>query len=130
MLTGEELVAQIVAMREPALGFGKIDVRATTQRGLHDRFLCVDDDLWHCGHSFNGVGTGDVSVMSRVTKPGELLMLLDEIFSAAGSFEDWWTRRSQPRPRTIRDRVADMLRRAASAIGGSSGPKDAGGEDA
>jgi hypothetical protein len=130
MLTGEELVAQIVAMREPALGFGAIDVRATTRRGLHDRFLCVDDDLWHCGHSFNGVGTGDLSVMSRVTKPSELLTLLDEIFSAAGSFEDWWARRPQPRPRTIRDRVADMLRRAANAIGGSGGSKEAGGEDA
>lgn len=130
MLNGEELAAQIVAMREPALGFGKIDVRATTQRGLHDRFLCVDDDLWHCGHSFNGVGTGDVSVMSRVTRPAELLTLLDEIFSAAGSFEDWWARRPQLRPRTIRDGVADLLRRAASAIGGSSGSKDAGGDDA
>ena len=130
MMIGKKLAAQIVAMREPALGFGKIDVRATTQRGLHDRFLCVDDDLWNCGHSFNGVGTGDVSVMSRVTRPAELLTLLDQVFTAAGSFEDWWGRRPPPRPRTMRGRIADQLRRVASAIDGSSRSKDAGSDDA
>lgn len=120
MTKGDELTSEINSMRQPSSGFGDIDIRVTIKRGVHDRFLCIDDELWHCGHSFNGVGTGDVSAMSRVPRPAEPLALLDGIFAAGVPFETWWANRP-PRPApTLRQNIASLLRTVAAKIEGPS----------
>lgn len=91
---GDALLAQIAAMRDPKLRFGAIDVRVAVHRRLHDRFLRIDDGLWHSGHSFNGVGSGELSVVSRIAKPAELLQLLESLFNEAEPFDAWWAGRA------------------------------------
>ena len=84
---GSWLSRLIEDMRQPSAGFGEIDVRVTRGVGVHDRFLVVDDVVWHCGHSFNKVGTGDLSAMSRVPGSSEILQRLNGAFAAAVAFD-------------------------------------------
>lgn len=83
------------------LHMGLLDVRVSRPgRGYHDRFLLVDDALWHCGHSFNNVGGGEISVMSLMRRPCGLdLAILDDI-DRSEDFVTWW-RRSPPPPAEV-----------------------------
>ena len=57
--------------RDPAQEFGDIDIRVSRISRLHDRFLQVDDVVWHSGHSFNQMGKGEISLMTLVAEPAE-----------------------------------------------------------
>ncbi len=58
-------------------------------RGFHDRFLIIDDDAWHCGHSFNKVGDGEFSAMTRITRPNETIALIVAEIAKAEPFSQW-----------------------------------------
>jgi hypothetical protein len=60
---------------------GALEVRGVA--GLHDRFLFVDDDVFHLGHSINGFGKG-AFMFARIEQP--------ELIAAARALVDrLWT---------------------------------------
>lgn len=63
---------------------------ATVARPYHDRFLVVDDVLWHFGHSFNQVGGPDLSVATLLLHPEEMGALISEDILNASSFLTTW----------------------------------------
>lgn len=112
---GDLLLKQIEAMRAPTQGFGGIDIRVSTARRLHDRFLQIDDVVWHCGHSFNKMGSGEISLMTRVAGPAEIRDALADAFASAEAFEAFWAR--QPEPTwSLKQEIAAALRRLAALI--------------
>lgn len=114
-LFGDQMLKKIKELRDPAQEFGDIDIRVTTNRRLHDRFLLVDDVVWHSGHSFNQIGKGEISLMTLVAEPAETREALVEAFAAAEPFETYWANRPI-QPWSLRQQFADQLRRLARWI--------------
>lgn len=56
----------------------------------HDRFLVVDDAVWHFGHSFNRCGYADVSMATRLLHPDEIRTLIGEDAGNAAPFLTTW----------------------------------------
>ncbi|MDP9585529.1 VPA1262 family N-terminal domain-containing protein [Burkholderia ambifaria] len=111
-LFGDEMLEKIAELRDPAQEFGNIDIRVSKIRRLHDRFLQVDDVVWHSGHSFNQMGKGEISLMTLVAEPAETREVLAEAFAEAEPFENYWANRPVP-PWSLRREVGYLLRRLA-----------------
>ncbi|MDG2539223.1 VPA1262 family N-terminal domain-containing protein [Dyella jiangningensis] len=120
-LFGEQMLEKIQALRDPAERFGDIDIRVSRLRRLHDRFLQIDDVIWHCGHSFNQVGRGEISLMTLVAEPAETREVLEKAFAEAEPFETYWINRPIP-PWSLRKAIGDQIRRLARWI---ERPRDA-----
>ena len=58
-------------------------------QAFHDRFLVIDEEAWHCGHSFNKVGDGDYSAMTRIARPEELIAIVLAEAERAERFSEW-----------------------------------------
>lgn len=114
-LFGDHMLEKIEALRDPAQEFGDIDIRVSTSRRLHDRFLQVDDVVWHSGHSFNQMGKGEISLMTLVAEPAETREALADAFAEAQPFEAYWANRSIP-PWTLGQKMGYYLRRLAQWI--------------
>jgi hypothetical protein len=114
-LFGEQMLGKIHALRDPAQEFGEIDIRVSKVRRLHDRFLQVDDVVWHSGHSFNQMGKGEISLMTQVAEPAETRRVLAEAFAEAEPFETYWANRPI-QPWSLRQEVAYHLRNLAKWI--------------
>lgn len=114
-LFGEQMLDKIRSLRDPAQEFGDIDIRVSKIRRLHDRFLQIDDIVWHSGHSFNQMGKGEVSLMTLVADPSETREALAEAFAEAESFESYWANRPI-QSWSLRQEVAYQLRRLAKWI--------------
>jgi hypothetical protein len=68
----------------------------TVARTYHDRFLVVDDVVWHFGHSFNQTGGRDLSMATRLLHPEEMGALIGEdILNASPFLTTWPTLRAQ-----------------------------------
>jgi hypothetical protein len=61
-----------------------------TARAYHDRFLVVDDGVWHFGHSFNQIGYAEVSLAARLLHPEEIRSLILEDVGNAAAFLTTW----------------------------------------
>jgi hypothetical protein len=61
-----------------------------TARVYHDRFLVVDDVVWHFGHSFNQIGYLEVSLAARLLHPEEIRSLILEDVGNAAAFLTTW----------------------------------------
>ena len=59
-------------------------------RVYHDRFLVVDDAVWHFGHSFNKIGDTSVSMATRLSHPDEIRTLICENIRNAAPFLATW----------------------------------------
>lgn len=112
---GKLMLEKILALRDPAQEFGEIDIRVSKIRRLHDRFLQIDDVVWHSGHSFNSVGKGEISLMTLVAQPAETNQALAEVFAEAEPFEAYWANRPVP-TWSLRQEAAYQLRRFAKWI--------------
>ena len=113
---GDQMLEKIEVLRDPAQEFGDIDIRVSTNRRLHDRFLQVDDVVWHSGHSFNQMGKGEISLMTLVAEPAETREALAEAFAEAEPFETYWANRAIV-PWTLRQEISYQLSRLAKWIG-------------
>lgn len=109
-LFGDQMLEKIAALRDPAQEFGVIDIRVSKIRRLHDRFLQVDDVVWHSGHSFNQMGRGEISLITRVAQPLETREVLAEAFAEAEPFEKYWANRPDV-PWSLRREISYQLRR-------------------
>jgi hypothetical protein len=59
-------------------------------RIYHDRFLVVDDTVWHFGHSFNGIGLREVSMACRLVHPEEIrTLILEDVGNATPLLAAW-----------------------------------------
>ncbi|MHC1481720.1 VPA1262 family N-terminal domain-containing protein [Frateuria aurantia] len=125
---GDLMLRKIVAFREPAQEFGEIDIRVSRGRRLHDRFLQIDDVIWHSGHSFNKMGGGEISLMTLVAQPAELAQALAETFAEAEPFETWWNNRPAA-IWSLRHEIGHQLRRLAKWIERLSAGQARGGVD-
>jgi hypothetical protein len=61
-------------------------------RVYHDRFLVVDDAVWHFGHSFNQIGDASVSMATRLSHSDEIRTLICEDVGNAAPFLATWPR--------------------------------------
>lgn len=114
-LFGDQMLQKIQELRDPAQEFGDIDIRVSRFRRLHDRFLQVDNVVWHSGHSFNQMGKGEISLMTLVAEPAKTREALAEAFAEAQPFETYWANRVIP-PWSLRREMAHHLRRLARWI--------------
>ncbi len=112
---GDLMLKKIKSFRDPTQEFGTIDIRVSRGRRLHDRFLQIDDVIWHAGHSFNMVGQGEISLMTLVAQPTELAQVLAETFAEAEPFESWWENRPLA-TWSLRQEIGHQLRRMARWI--------------
>lgn len=112
---GDLMLKKIETFRDATQEFGEIDIRVSRGRRLHDRFLQIDDVIWHAGHSFNKIGDGEISLITRVAQPTELAQALAEIFAEAEPFETWWANRKPP-TWSLRHELGHQLRRLAKLV--------------
>jgi hypothetical protein len=93
-IRGKHMLANIKHINEIRTenGFSTIEVRVmgAISRKYHDRFLVVDDNVWHFGHSFNALGDGSVTVATKLRKPDKVLPLILEDLEQADTFENYW----------------------------------------
>lgn len=59
-------------------------------RTYHDRFLVIDDAVWHFGHSFNQAGEAEVSMATRLRYPDEIRAWITEDIARASPFLVGW----------------------------------------
>lgn len=112
---GDQMLEKIKTFRDPAQEFGDIDIRVSRLLRLHDRFLQVDDVVWHSGHSFNQIGKGEISLMTLVADPAETREMLAKAFAEAEPFETYWANRPT-QPWSLKQEAAYQLRRLAKWI--------------
>jgi len=114
-LFGDKILSKINELRDPTQEFGDIDIRVSKIRRLHDRFLQVDDVVWHSGHSFNQMGKGEISLITLVAEPAETRDVLAKAFAEAEPFETYWANRPI-QPWSLRREATYQLRRLAKWI--------------
>lgn len=114
-LFGNLMLKKIDELRDPAQEFGDIDIRVSKIRRLHDRFLQVDDRIWHSGHSFNQIGKCEISLMTLVAESRETRDVLEQAFAEGEPFETYWPDRPV-RTWSLRQAVAKQLRRLANQL--------------
>lgn len=102
-------------------GLATLDVRVAggEVRRYHDRFLIMDEEAWHCGHSFNQVGRTELSVMTRLRRPETAIAMINHDFVRAERFSDvhqrWLDNEPPPLPRW-RVEAAKFLRRMSKKL--------------
>ena len=74
-----------------ANNLSSLTVAIMAEPGVHDRFLVVDDTVWHFGDSFRTLG-GGLSIASRVRDVPSLLPTLLDLSAGAVPFADYWAR--------------------------------------
>lgn len=91
-LTGADWLEQTAAAlaADPLLKPAAVELMISAGgEALHDRFLVIDDEAWHCGHSFNKVGDGEISAMTRIARPDETIALILAQAGKAESYPKW-----------------------------------------
>jgi pimeloyl-ACP methyl ester carboxylesterase len=81
-----------------------------SSRSYHDRFLVIDDDVWHFGHSFNKLGDGSVSAVTKLHRPEKVRVVIMEDFQRADTFEEYWRAALAAIIQGRNSRVADVGR--------------------
>ncbi len=72
-------------------GLSSVEVGIMGEQGIHDRFLVVDDTVWHFGDSFRSLGSA-LSMACKVRDMPSLLPTLLDAQARAISFADYWAR--------------------------------------
>jgi len=72
-------------------GLSSVEVGIMGEPGIHDRFLVVDDAVWHFGDSFRSLG-GALSMASKVRDMPSLLPMLLDAQAHATAFAEYWAR--------------------------------------
>jgi hypothetical protein len=94
LLAGDVFAADLEALYTELQPVGRampaVLLMGDTARVYHDRFLVVDDAVWHFGHSFNRVGFADVSMATRLLHPDDIRTFIIEDVRYAASFLPAW----------------------------------------
>jgi hypothetical protein len=94
LLAGDVFAADLQALNTDLQSKGRsvpaVLLMGDTARVYHDRFLLVDDVVWHFGHSFNRLGFSDVSMAARLLHSEEIqTLILEDIGNAAPFLTTW-----------------------------------------
>ena len=91
---GERLFAEIEQLRRRSAAYRlpipDLRLMGVDCRKYHDRFLLIDTEIWHCGHSFNQVGRNEVSMATRLRHPEAIRDAMLADFDQAEVFEKVW----------------------------------------
>lgn len=63
---------------------------------IHDRYLIIDTEVWHCGPSFNELGER-LGVVVRLPDPLSVRRLISKIWCRATPLSDFWRQFHAPR---------------------------------
>jgi hypothetical protein len=85
-------------------------------RLYHDRFLVVDDVVWHFGHSFNRTGYPDVSMATHFLHPDEIRTLIGEDVGNAAPFLTTWPSLRAQRQAGLWRRIWGRIKEAVSRL--------------
>jgi len=124
--TGDAFLADLTKLEAELTAMRRLlpDVRVMGGRArvYHDRFLLIDDEVWHIGHSFNQIGYNELAVAVHIPRPEQIADLIREDLAQAERFVDAWPKIKALRPQRSRWRqaLASALRRAAQFIGGKA----------
>ena len=90
---GDLMIADLEQINRIRNGSGlpSIEVGIMGEPGIHDRFLVVDDSVWHFGDSFRSLG-GALSMAFKVRDMPSLLPMLLDARDAATPFAEYWAR--------------------------------------
>jgi hypothetical protein len=94
LFAGDIFAADLQALNADLQSKGRaapaVLLMGNTARVYHDRFLIVDDVVWHFGHSFNRAGSDEVSMATRLLHPEEMrTLVLEDIGNAASLLMAW-----------------------------------------
>ena len=91
-LHGDLMIADLTEINgvRNCVGHSSIQVGIMGSAGFHDRFLVVDESVWHFGDSFRSLGNA-VSMASRVRDLPSLLPMLLSAHQQAVPFAEYWT---------------------------------------
>jgi hypothetical protein len=81
-----DLHALAADLRPTGLAIPDVRLMGDVARTYHDRFLVIDDAVWHFGHSFNHVGEAEVSMATRSRYPDEIRAWIIEDVGRATPF--------------------------------------------
>lgn len=89
---GEVMVADLEEINRvrTRTGLPAVDVGVMGDPQFHDRFLVVDDSVWHFGDSFRSLGDGTVSTALKIRDVSDLLPRLVNAAAEAKSFTSYW----------------------------------------
>jgi hypothetical protein len=88
---GDLMVADLAQLKQqPALQAPQVRVMPGKKNPvIHDRYLVVDDEVWHCGPSFNELGER-LGVMVRLPDPLSVRRFLSTIWGRSQSLAEFW----------------------------------------
>src|SRR5690606_21269866 len=116
-----ELDAAMAFVAGRSLGSLEVRVTGGRVRKYHDRFLVIDDEVWHCGHSFNQVGRDELSAITRLRRPKDVLAMIELDFDAAELFGDAhrrWLENEPSRPSALWVLAIKAVRRVLARLEG------------
>jgi hypothetical protein len=94
LFAGDEFATDLQALSADLQSKGRapptVLLMGDAARVYHDRFLVVDDTVWHFGHSFNQIGSDEVCLASRLFHPEEMRTLIMEDVGNAATFLTTW----------------------------------------
>jgi hypothetical protein len=112
----EDLQALAEDLKRPGLPLPDVRLMGDKARTYHDRFLVIDDDVWHVGHSFNQLGQSEVSMATLLRYPDEIRDWITEDIGRATPFlEGWPVLKAQRRRISPLQCLWDFLIKAVSA---------------
>ena len=107
----EDLQALAEELKRLGLPLPHVKLMGDKARTYHDRFLVVDDDVWHVGHSFNQLGEFEVSMATRLRYPDEIHDWITEDIDRATPFLEGWPVLKAGRETSVASRRTSLLLR-------------------
>jgi hypothetical protein len=89
-LFAEDLRALEEEVKRMGLRLPDVKLMGDKARTYHDRFLVIDGQIWHVGHSFNQIGENEVSMATRLRYPDEIHEWIIEDVARATPFLEGW----------------------------------------
>lgn len=89
-LFAEDLRALEEEVKRMGLRLPDVKLMGDEARTYHDRFLVIDDQVWHVGHSFNQIGENEVSMATRLRYSDEIHEWIMEDIARATPFLEGW----------------------------------------
>lgn len=105
----EDLQALAEELKRLGLPLPGVKLMGEKARNYHDRFLLIDDGVWHVGHSFNQLGESKVSMATRLRYPDEIHdWIMEDIDRATPFLEGWPVLKARSEP-SIASRRTSLL---------------------
>jgi hypothetical protein len=94
---GDRLVADLEQLgQEPAVRVPEVRVMPGKDKPvIHDRYLIVDGEVWHCGPSLNELGER-LGVIVRLPDPLSVRRFVSKIWCRSSQLSEFWREYRKP----------------------------------